>query len=262
MPAAHTGQDSASASSSTSARGRGRQDPRDDPVRRAGELRRVIWLATGAFRSHAYYASGGWWATWAGEGGGVIINQASHDLDLLQWFAGLPIRVTAKIGLGKYHPIEVEDDVSALLEYPGGATGLFAVTTGETPGTNAWRSRGTGASCSTPKSDAEVHCNAMSAAEFSRTTAERFERPAVTAIDVPTAADAGRESHVVILENFRDAIREGVPILAPAEEAIRSLELGNAMLLSGLLGRDVELPIDAALMERELQRLVDAGRLV
>jgi predicted dehydrogenase len=229
-----------------------------------GELRRVIWLATGAFRSHAYYASGGWRATWAGEGGGVIINQASHDLDLLQWFAGLPIRVTAKIGLGKYHPIEVEDDVSALLEYPGGATGLFAVTTGETPGTNRVEIAGDRGKLvlDTEIWTLKFYRNAMSAAEFSRTTAERFERPAVTAIDVPTAADAGRESHVVILENFRDAIREGVPILAPAEEAIRSLELGNAMLLSGLLGRAVELPIDAALMERELQRLVDAGRLV
>ena len=138
------------------------------------------------------------------------------------------------------------------------------MTTGETPGTNRVEIAGDRGKL---ELDTEIWTlkffrNAMSAAEFSRTTEERFERPAVTAIDVPAAADAERESHVVILENFRDAIREGVPILAPAEEAIRSLELGNAMLLSGLLGRAVELPIDAALMERELQRLVDAGRLV
>jgi len=229
-----------------------------------GELRRVIWLATGTFRSHAYYASGGWRATWAGEGGGVIINQASHDLDLLQWFAGLPVRVTATLGLGKYHPIEVEDDVSALLEYAGGATGLFAVTTGETPGTNRVEIAGDRGKLQldTESWTLTFYRNAVPAAEFSRTTKERFERPSFEKIAVPAAAEADRESHVVILENFRDAIREGVPILAPAEEAIRSLEIGNAMLLSGLLGRAIDLPIDAALMERELQRLVAAGRRV
>ena len=222
-----------------------------------GELRRVIWLATGIFRSHAYYASGGWRATWAGEGGGVIINQASHDLDLLQWFAGSPVRVTAKIGLGKYHPIEVEDDVSALLEYPGGATGLFAVTTGETPGTNRVEIAGDKGKLEldTESWKLRFYRNEVSAAEFSRSTPERFARPAFAEIDVPAAPEADRESHIVILENFRDAILDGAPILAPAQEAIRSLEIGNAMLLSGLLGRTVELPIDADLMERELRRL-------
>jgi predicted dehydrogenase len=227
-----------------------------------GPLRRIIWLATGTFRSHAYYASGGWRATWAGEGGGVIINQASHDLDLLQWFAGLPVRVTAIVGLGKYHPIEGEDDVSALLQYPDGATGLFAVTTGEAPGTNRVEIAGDRGKL---ELDTETwaltfHRNAVPAAEFSRTTAERFERPPFVKIPVSAAAEADRESHVLILENFRDAIREGVPLLAPADEAIRSLELGNAMLLSGLLGRAVDLPIDAWLMERELQRLAGAKR--
>src|SRR5262245_32299155 len=227
-----------------------------------GQLRRIIWLATGTFRSHAYYASGGWRATWAGEGGGVIINQASHDLDLLQWFVGLPSRVTAKIGLGKYHPIEVEDDVSALLEYPGGATGLFVVSTGEAPGTNRVEIAGDQGKLEldTETWKLKFFRNTISVAEFSRTTNERFERPPVTETDVPAAAEASRESHVVILENFRDAILDGAPILAPAEEAIRSLELGNAMLLSGLLGRTVDLPIDAALMERELRRLVAGAR--
>jgi predicted dehydrogenase len=174
----------------------------------------------------------------------------------------MPTRVTAKIGLGKYHPIEVEDDVSALLEYPGGATGLFAVTTGETPGTNRVEIAGDRGKLEldTETWKLKFFRNAMSAPEFSRTTKERFERPRVTEIDVPAAADAGRESHVVILENFRDAILEGAPILAPAAEAIRSLELGNAMLLSGLLERTVELPINAALMERELRRLAAGAR--
>ena len=223
-----------------------------------GEIRRVIWLATGLFRPHAYYASGGWRATWAGEGGGVLINQAPHDLDLLQWFAGLPARVTAKIGLGKYHPIEVEDDVSALLEYPGGATGLFAVTTGEAPGTSRVEIAGDKGKLEldTESGKLKFFKNEVPASEFSRTTKERFARPPCREIDVSVAGDGeGPESHIVILENFRDAIREGTPILAPAAEAIRSLEIGNAMLLSGLLGRTIELPIDAELMEREMKRL-------
>ena len=228
-----------------------------------GKLRLIIWLATGTFRSHAYYASGGWRATWAGEGGGVLINQASHDLDLLQWFAGLPVRVTAKIGFGKYHPIEVEDDVSALLEYPGGATGLFAVTTGEAPGTNRVEIAGDKGKLELDTESWKLRFlrNEIPASEFSTTTKERFSRPPFEEMDVPAGNDGeGLESHIVILENFRDAILKGTPILAPAEEAIRSLEMGNAMLLSGLLGRTVELPLDAELMERELTRLASRGR--
>jgi predicted dehydrogenase len=222
-----------------------------------GPIRRVIWLATGLFRSHAYYASGGWRATWVGEGGGVLINQASHDLDLLQWFAGLPVRVTAKIGLGKYHPIEVEDDVSAVLEYPGGATGLFAITTGEAPGTNRVEIAGDRGKLELDTDTWTLRFlrNAVPTSEFSRTTPERFARPPVTEIAVAAGPDGGAESHVVLLENFRDAIVRGTPLLAPAEEALASLEIGNAMLLSGLLGRTVELPIDAKLMEREIRRL-------
>jgi predicted dehydrogenase len=223
-----------------------------------GEIRRVIWLATGIFRSHAYYTSGGWRATWAGEGGGVLINQASHDLDLLQWFTGLPARVTAKIGLGRYHPIEVEDDVSAILEYPGGATGLFAVTTGEAPGTNRVEIAGDKGKLELDTETGKLRFfrNEVAASEFSRTTKERFIRPPVNEIEVPVAGDgAGPESHVLILENFRDAILTGTALLAPVAEAIRSLEIGNAMLLSGLSGKTVDLPIDAELMERELRRL-------
>jgi predicted dehydrogenase len=222
-----------------------------------GTLRRIIWLATGIFRPHAYYASGGWRATWAGEGGGVLINQASHDLDLLQWFAGVPARVTAKIGLGKYHAIEVEDDVSALLEYPGGATGLFAVSTGEAPGTSRVEIAGDQGKLELDTESWKLRFlrNKMPASEFSRTTSERFSAPPCQEVDVHPGDDLGRESHVVILENFRDAIVDGTPLLAPAEEAIRSLEVGNAMLLSGLLGVTVELPIDAELMEREIRRL-------
>src|SRR4051794_33566996 len=106
-----------------------------------GDIFRVTWLVTNWFRSHAYYASGGWRATWAGEGGGVLLNQCPHNLDLLQWITGLmPTRVTAIASIAKEHPIEVEDEVAAILEYPTGAVGHFITTTGEYPGTDRLRS--------------------------------------------------------------------------------------------------------------------------
>ena len=101
-----------------------------------GELRRVNWIITNWFRTQQYYDQGGWRATWAGEGGGVLTNQCPHQLDLVQWVCGMPSSVSAHIGLGKYHDIEVEDEVTAYLEYPNGATGIFITTTGESPGTN------------------------------------------------------------------------------------------------------------------------------
>ncbi|MGC4033534.1 MAG: Gfo/Idh/MocA family oxidoreductase [Tepidisphaeraceae bacterium] len=102
-----------------------------------GEITRVTWIVTDWFRTWSYYASGGWRTTWAGEGGGVLINQCPHNLDLLQWITGLmPTRITAVGFIGKTHPIEVEDEMSAILEYPNGAIGHFITTTGEAPGTN------------------------------------------------------------------------------------------------------------------------------
>jgi hypothetical protein len=142
-----------------------------------------------------------------------------------------------------------------LAEYPEGATGLFAITTGEAPGTSRVELSGDRGKLEldTERWTLKLFRNEVPASEFSRTTRELFARPPVEEESVP--AEDGGESHLIILENFRDAILDGAPLVAPAEEAIRSLEIGNAMLLSGLLGKTVELPIDADLMERELRRL-------
>ena len=99
-------------------------------------MRRINWIVTNWFRSAAYYASGGWRATWSGEGGGVLLNQCPHNLDLYQWLFGMPVRMRAFCGFGKYHDIEVEDAVTAYMEHPNGATGVFITTTGEAPGTD------------------------------------------------------------------------------------------------------------------------------
>jgi len=218
-----------------------------------GDIRRVHWVVTDWFRPQAYYQSSSWRATWKGEGGGLLINQCPHNLDLLQWFVGLPVRVTAHIALGKYHPIEVEDEVNAFLEYPSGATGVFSASTGEAPGTNRLEIAGEKGKLVLEQGQLAFFENAMETSVFSRTTPDLFAHPPYQVRDI--AVHGQGEGHAGVLKNFRDAILHGVPLLAPAEEALASLELGNAMLLSGLLHRPVDMPLDAACMERELLRL-------
>jgi predicted dehydrogenase len=218
-----------------------------------GEIRRVHWIVTDWFRSQAYYQSSSWRATWKGEGGGLLINQCPHNLDLLQWFVGLPVRVTAHITLGKYHPIEVEDEVHAFLEYANGATGVFIASTGEAPGTNRLEIVGEKGKLVLEQGKLTFFENAIETSVFSRTTQDLFARPPYQERAIPVTGEG--EGHAGVLKNFRDAILDGVPLLAPAEEAPASLELGNAMLLSGLLHRPVDMPLDAECMERELLRL-------
>jgi predicted dehydrogenase len=218
-----------------------------------GDIRRVHWIDTEWFRSQAYYQSSSWRATWKGEGGGLLINQCPHHLDLLQWFVGLPGRVTAHLSLGKYHPIEVEDEVTAFLEYPNGATGVFVASTGEAPGTNRLEIVGEKGKLVLEQGTLTLFENAVETSVFSRTTRELFARPPCQVREIPVTGEW--EGPASVLKNFRDAILHGVPLLVPAEEALGSLELGNAMLLSGLLHRSVDVPLDAALMEWELSRL-------
>ena len=208
-----------------------------------GGIRRVHWIVTDWFRSQAYYQSSPWRATWKGEGGGLLINQCPHNLDLLQWFVGLPVRVTAHIALGKYHPIEVEDEVNAFLEYPNGATGVFSASTGEAPGTNRLEIAGEKGKLVLEQGKLTFFENALETSVFSRTTPDLFARPPYQVRDIAVHGEG--EGHASVLKNFRDAIVDGVPLLAPAEEALASLELGNAMLLSGLLQRPVDVPLGA-----------------
>jgi predicted dehydrogenase len=219
-----------------------------------GRLQRMNWIITNWFRTNAYYRSGGWRATWAGEGGGVLLNQCPHQLDLWQWLFGMPARVRAFCGLGRYHPIEVEDDVTAVLEYDGGATGVFIATTGEAPGTNRLEVAGDQGKAVLEGDRLVLHRNAVPAAEFCRTSPERFAAPAVTATEY-TFTNHG-DQHVGILRNFVAAILDGADLLAPAAEGLASVELANAMLLSGLRQTTVALPLEAAEYEAFLRELV------
>jgi predicted dehydrogenase len=219
-----------------------------------GEIRRINWIVTDWYRSEAYYASGGWRATWRGEGGGVLINQCPHNLDMMQWLFGMPSKVRGFAGLGKWHQIETEDAVTAYLEYPNGATGVFVTTTGEAPGTNRLEIAAENGRVILENGKLSWVKNTTPMTEFSRTTKGRFDRPEVWNVEIPTHGHSG--GHIAIIHNFVDAILDGKPLIAEASEGINSVELGNAMLLSSLLDETLELPLSSAMVEKEFKKLI------
>ncbi len=219
-----------------------------------GKLLRINWIITNWFRTQAYYDSGGWRATWEGEGGGVLLNQCPHNLDLLQWICGMPLQVRGFCDIGKRHTIEVEDEVTAYMVYPDGCTGLFVTSTGEAPGTNRLEIAGDQGRLIMEDDRITYARNEVPASEFLRTSKASFARPPIWNVEIPVNGHGGQ--HAEILENFAKAILEGEPLIAPAEEGINSVELANAMLYSSLKGHPVDLPLDSAAYEAELQRLI------
>lgn len=214
---------------------------------RLGHIRRINWIMTGWFRSDAYYASSDWRATWDGEGGGMLVNQLPHDLDLFQWLFGLPQRVLAICPIGKYHAIEVEDEVNALLEYADGTTAVLVATTGEAPGTDRREIIGDNGRVLVYPDRLEFTRTLMPTSEFSRTTTEAFSSPETEEIVIPVIGKAGR--HTEVINQFVDSIVHGTPLVADAAEGTASVELANAIILSSQLDRPIELPIDAAAFE-------------
>ena len=219
-----------------------------------GQVVRFSWIATDWFRSQLYYSSGGWRATWKGEGGGVLINQSLHQLDMLQWLLGMPSRLRGFVQLGRYHKIEVEDSVTAYLEYPDGATGVFIATTGEAPGTNRLEITGTLGKLVLENDHLVFTRNAVSMLDHIQTAALGFSKPETTPLEIPIAKAAA--PHATLMNNFVEAILDGTPLIVPGEEGIYSIELANAMLYSGLIQQTVEIPLDGAAYERKLNELI------
>jgi len=210
-----------------------------------GEIRRVQWTATDWFRSQAYYDSGGWRATWEGEGGGVMLNQCVHNIDLLQWIFGMPEKVRALCCFGRHHDIEVEDDVSAIFEFAGGATGVLVTSTGEAPGVNRLEVSGDLGRLTCEQRRLTFIRNEVGTAEYSRSTREGYLPPTTWRADIPVAGDTGNQ-HLKILRNFIRAILHGDEVIAPAEEGMNSLEIINAIQLASFEDRTVKLPLPAA----------------
>ncbi len=226
-----------------------------------GRIQRVNLVKTDWFRTEAYYSSGGWRATWAGEGGGVLMNQAPHNLDLFQWICGMPSRVRAKCHLGRHHDIEVEDEVAAYLEYPNGATGVFITTTGEAPGTSRWEVAGTKGKAVLEGYDIKLAINDTPADEFSRSSVESFGSPKKEqSVENFVYDTEWGDGHNAVTQSLVDAILDGSPLLVEGAEGIRSVELANSMLYSSVMNREVRLPIDGNAYERMLKGLIKRSR--
>lgn len=225
-----------------------------------GTIRRINWILTNWFRSDAYYASSDWRATWAGEGGGILVNQLPHDLDLFQWIFGMPQRVRGFCQIGKYHDIEVEDEINAYMEFPNGATALMTATTGEAPGTDRREVVGDRGRVVVHSDHLEFTRNEVLADEFCHTTPTRFNTPGTWDITIPLKGKAGR--HVEVIQRFVDAIQKGTPLIARAEEGIASVELANAILYSSMTEKTVELPLDSAAYEAFLREKIASSRFV
>lgn len=223
-----------------------------------GNIRRVSWLITNWYRSQIYYDSGAWRATWSGEGGGVLLNQCPHQLDMFQWICGLPKKVDAHVHLGKWHDIEVEDDVTAYFEFENGATGLFVTSTGDMPGSNRFE-------ITLDKGKLVVEDDKLmmweldvAEPEFTKVNREPFGQPKVTFSEVET--DGENPQHVGVMNAFAANILHGTPLIADGTEGIRGVQLSNAMHMSSFLGHPVELPVDEDAYFAELQKRVATSR--
>ena len=225
-----------------------------------GKLDRITWVITNWFRTESYYASGGWRATWVGEGGGVLLNQCPHNLDLWQWLFGMPDTVRGFCSIGRKHDIEVEDEVTAHLGYKNGCTGVFITSTGEAPGVNRLEIAGEHGRLTLENGDLQFIRNEVSAIDFLRDSPEAFSSPAVWDIQIPINGYGGQ--HLEVLQNFIDAIVDRAPLIAPAREGINSVELGNAMLYSSETGKTVEMPLSAKAYETMLKNKIKNSRFV
>ncbi len=225
-----------------------------------GELKRVVYIITNWYRRQEYYDSGSWRATWADEGGGVLINQCPHNIDIMQWIVGMPSRVTANCGYGKYHDIEVEDDVSAFFEYPNGATGALFTSTGENPGTNRLE-------ISTDKAKIVIENGKLclwkfniSEKEYRSYKAKEFESEVKCEYSEFCEGECKMNAHNLILQNFTNHILNGEELIAPGYDGIKGLTVSNAIHLSDWLKEPVNIPFDDEKHKSMLMEKVKASQ--
>src|ERR1017187_6504710 len=213
-----------------------------------GEVVRMSWIMTDWFRTEAYYASGG-----------VLLNQCLHNLDAMQWLLGMPARVRGFCQLGRFHNIEVEDNVSAYLEYSNGATGTFVSSTGEAPGTNRFEIVGTRGKVVLERDRLSFTRNEADMIQFSQSAKLSFAKPEVWNVEIPF--ENAPNAHATLMQNFVNAILDGEPLIAPGAEGIHSVELANVILYSSLINQAVELPMDSAAYEKQLNQLIAGSKI-
>lgn len=227
-----------------------------------GRLTRVTWINTAWFRSQAYYNNGGWRATWAGEGGGILTNQCPHNLDMYQWLFGMPARISGHASLGKYHDIEVEDEVAAYFEHENGMVGHFVVTTGECPGTNRLEICGEYGKLVLEHGKLTFDRNRESMLSFCRETKSSFDTVETWHVEIPTPRCD--EGHQVVTEKFVKAIlnKQPMDLIAHGLDGIRGVTLANGIMLSSFEGTMVSVPIDSDAFEARLRSLIKTSTYV
>ncbi len=223
-----------------------------------GEIKRTNWIITNWYRPQVYYDSGDWRATWSGEGGGVLLNQCPHQLDLWQWICGMPSKIQAHLHFGKWHDIEVEDDVTAYCEYPNGATGTFITTTGDNPGTNRFEITLDRAKIVAEGDKLYIWELPVATSEFTKTATTPFASQKAEYREVET--DGLNLQHTAVRDAFAAHILHGTPLIAGGKEGINGLTISNAMHLSAWLGKMVDIPFDDELYYTELMKRVATSR--
>ena len=223
-----------------------------------GEIRRTNWIITNWYRPQCYYDSGDWRATWSGEGGGVLLNQCPHQLDLWQWICGMPVKVESHLHFGKWHNIEVEDDVTTYVEYANGATGVFVTSTGDAHGTNRFEIQMDKAKFVIENDKLTMTEYEMTEQEFSKINTQPFATVNSTTREVET--DGENPQHIGVLNAWANAILHGGKLVAEGKEGINGLTLSNAMHLSAFLGKEVEIPFDEELYYNELMKRVATSK--
>ena len=221
-----------------------------------GSLMRCTWIITDWFRTQYYFDSRSWRGAWASEGGGVLMNQCPHNLDLYQWFTGMPALVNGQVSFGKHHRIEVEDEVTAHFQHDNGMVGHFIASTGESPGTNRLEIAGDCGKLVYEHDELVLYRNEWPSSQHIR------EAPLKRGGKLPVsreaiAFDARRTNqHEWVIENFADAILNGADLIAPAEEGLNSVILNNAIILSAHKGATVSLPLDPQVYADLLQAYI------
>ena len=233
-----------------------------------GEIRRSNWIINTWWRPDSYYQQSAWRATWGGEGGGVLVNQAPHQLDLWQWICGVPTKVFAKCLCGCHRDIVVENDVTILTEYANGATGSFITCTHDAIGTDrleidlsAGKIVVEGSKTATvyrmKKSEDEMNAT-MSMMEVAKLTMGNSAGGGLYDTETFENVDGWGYQHTTVMENFACHILEGTPLLAPGSDGINGVNLANAAQLSSWLGKEVDNPVDPELYAAELNKKIAA----
>lgn len=224
-----------------------------------GDITRTHWTMTNWFRPEAYFQVSDWRATWLGEGGGLLLNQCIHNLDIFQWLCGMPSKLQAFCRFGHTHNIEVEDEAAAYFEYSNGASGVFIGSTGEAPGVNRFDIIGDSGSLSFDGEKLWLTENQQSTSEFSHNTRDMFGMPETSRREI--VVDRSVNQHALVLSNFVAAITQGAELIAPASEGLASLELANAMLLSSWEQRSLTLPLNSDEYQIALQNKLENSSL-